>query len=90
MASSNPIFKEEDLAALEVETEKAAALAKAARRAMNLNILANVVNYSTMKIYVLRKVRIFSVSRSYVWQRGLDSSDKASSRTVAVSFLPVE
>ena len=47
MASSNPIFKEEDLAALEVETEKAAALAKAARRAMNLNILANVVNYST-------------------------------------------
>jgi hypothetical protein len=39
MASSNPIFKEEDLAALEEVTEKAAALAKAARRAMNLNIL---------------------------------------------------
>ena len=39
MASSNPIFKEEDFAALEEETEKAAALAKAARRAMNLNIL---------------------------------------------------
>jgi hypothetical protein len=38
MASSNPIFKEEDLAALEEETEKAAALAKATRRATNLNI----------------------------------------------------
>ena len=39
MASSNPIFKDEDLATLEEEMEKAAALAKAARRAMNLNIL---------------------------------------------------
>ena len=39
MASSNPIFKEEDLAALEEETEKAAALAKATRRATNLNII---------------------------------------------------
>ena len=40
MASSNPIFKDEDLATLEEEMEKAAALAKAARRAMNLNIFS--------------------------------------------------
>ena len=39
MAFSNFIFREEALAALEEENEKAAALAKAARRAMNLNIL---------------------------------------------------
>ncbi len=39
MASSNPIFREEDLAALEGETEKAAALAKAARTTIRLNII---------------------------------------------------
>jgi hypothetical protein len=38
MASSNPIFREEDLAALEGEIEKAAALAKAARTTIRLNI----------------------------------------------------
>ena len=49
MASSNPIFKEEDLAALEEETEKAAALAKATRRATNLNIFAGVINSTSEK-----------------------------------------
>ena len=61
MASSNPIFKEEDLAALEEVTEKAAALAKAARRAMNLNILIKKIK--RVKNYDVLVESILSVSR---------------------------
>jgi hypothetical protein len=48
MAFSNFIVREEDLALLEEEAEKPAALAKAIRRTTNWSILVWVSNYLTI------------------------------------------